>query len=55
MKLLTKELKELYENVKIYYICIETFEKKHLKDKEYRKVHCHYTGSIVILRIAYVI
>ena len=31
MKLFTKEQQESYENVKIFYICIEKFEKKYLK------------------------
>ena len=44
-KLLTKEQQEIYENAKIYYICREKFEDKHVKDKKYCKVrdHFHYT------------
>ena len=44
-KLLTKEQQEIYENAKIYYICREKFEDKHVKDKNYCKVrdHFHYT------------
>ena len=50
MKQLTKEQQESYKNAKI---C----ENKYLKDKKYRQVrdHCHYTGNIEVLRIAYVI
>ena len=46
-KLLTKKQQESYENVKIFYICKETFENKYLKDKKYPKFrdHCHYTGK----------
>ena len=44
MKLLTKEQQESYENAKICYICKEKFENKYLKDKKYRRDHCHYTG-----------
>ena len=46
-KLLTKERKELYENVKICYTFKEIFENKYLKDKKYRKVrdHFHYAGK----------
>ena len=45
MKLLTKENKGSYENVKICYIRKEQFENKDVKDKKYRKVrdYCHYT------------
>ena len=44
MNSLTNEQQKLYQNAKIYYICIEKFEDKHAKDKKYRKVrdHCHY-------------
>ena len=47
MKLLTEEQKESYENSKIFYICEENFENKHLKDKKHGKVrdNCHYTGE----------
>ena len=47
MELLTKEQQELYKNAKIWYICKEKFENKHLKDRKYRKIrdHCHYTGE----------
>ena len=46
-KLLTKERKESYENVKICYTFKEIFENKYLKDKKYRKVrdHFHYAGK----------
>ena len=57
LKLLTKELQESYENAKICHICKEKFENENLKDKKYRKIrdHCHYTGNVEMLRIAYVI
>ena len=42
MKLLTKEQQELYENVKICYICKEKFENKYVNDKKYCKVRDHY-------------
>ena len=47
MKLWTKEQRELYENLKIWYISIENFENRYLKDKKYCKVrgYCHYTGE----------
>ena len=47
MKLLTKEQQESYENAKIWCICKEKFENKHVKDKKYCKVrdHCHYAGE----------
>ena len=43
MKLLLKELQELYENAKICYLCEEKLEKTYLKHKKYRKVtnDCH--------------
>ena len=43
MKLLTKQQQESYENVKICYICKETFKHKYAKDKKYCKVrdNCH--------------
>ena len=42
---------------KICYSCKQKFEKKYFKDKKYRKIryHCHYTGELDVLRIAYVI
>ena len=45
MKLLTKEQQESYGNAKIFYICIEKFKNKYLKNKKYFNVrdHCHYT------------
>ena len=51
MKLLTKEQQESFE------ICKKKFENRCLRDKKYRKVrdHCHYTGNIVVLCIAYLI
>ena len=57
MKLLTKEQQESYENAKVCYIWKEQFENKYLKDKKYFKVkyHCHYTGNIEVLHMAYVI
>ena len=47
MKLLTNKQQKSYENAKICYICKETFEDKHAKDKIYWKVrdHCLYTGE----------
>ena len=47
MKLLTKELQELYENAKSCYICKKIIENKYVRDKQYRKVrdNCHYTGE----------
>ena len=35
------------EKLQICYICKETFEYKHAKDKQFRTVrnHCHYTGE----------
>ena len=47
LKLLTKGHQELYENVKICYICNKKFENKYLEDKKYHKVtdNCHYTGK----------
>ena len=47
MKLLTKLQEELYENVKICYICKGKFQNKYLKDKKYCKVrnYCHYAGK----------
>ena len=45
MNLLTKELQELYENAKIFYICKWKLENKYWKNKSYRKVYCHYTGE----------
>ena len=47
MKLLTKELQELYENEKICYIYKEKSENKYVKHKKYPKVRdqCHYTGD----------
>ena len=41
-KLLTKERKESYKNVKICYTCKEIFENKFLKEKKYRKVRDHF-------------
>ena len=38
MKLLLKELQELYENPKICYLCEEKLENKYLKHKKYSKV-----------------
>ena len=47
IKLLKKGHQELYENVKICYICNKKFENKYLEDKKYHKVtdNCHYTGE----------
>ena len=47
MKLLRKELQELYKNAKICYIRKEKFENKYVKDKKYCDVrdHCHFTGE----------
>ena len=45
MKLLTKELKESYENAKILYICQEKFEYQYAKDKKYCKVWGYCTGK----------
>ena len=47
MKSLINEQQKSYENVKICYICKETFEDKHVKDKNYSKVrdHFHNTGK----------
>ena len=44
MKLLTKQQKESYENVKICYICKKKNVNKYLKDKKYCKVrdHCRH-------------
>ena len=38
-------------------ICKEKCEGKYFKDKKFQKVrdHCHYTGKLEVLRIAYVI
>ena len=44
-KLLTKEMQESYENVKICGICKEKFENKFLKDKKYLKLRDHYHYS----------
>ena len=56
MKLLTKEQHELQERGKICYICKKKLEYKYVKDKKYCKVrdHCHYTGNVEVLHIAYV-
>ena len=47
MKLLTNEQQELYENVKMCYICERKFDNKYTSDKKYWKVkdHCHYIGE----------
>ena len=47
IKLLKKEQQKSYENAKIYFICKQKFENKHVKDKKYCKVrgNCHYTGE----------
>ena len=48
MKLLTKELLELYKNAKICYICKEKCENKYL-------IIVIIQGDIEVLRIVYVI
>ena len=57
MKLLTKELQELYENTKIGYICKEKFKNKYLKEKNIVKlgIIVIIQENIEVLPIAYVI
>ena len=47
MKLLPKELQELYGNGKMCYICREKLKNKYMKDKNYDKGRhrCHYRGK----------
>ena len=47
MKLLTKELQYLFQNVTICYNCKDNFEDKSAKDKKDSKVmhHCHYKSK----------
>ena len=47
MELLTNKHQESYENARMCYICKESFEDKHTKDKMYLKVRddCYYKGE----------
>ena len=56
-ELLTKEQQEPYENVKICYICKETFKNKYLQDKSMikLKIILIVQENIEVLCIAYVV